>query len=554
MPRLVIQGIAPHLDDTKHQTLEDAVRDLRYDWDRRPHGGYAFPLLSALDESRLTDLGRRRLGEYRRAFGVEQPIESGGILDVSPHSPISSDAASRMADDNWLQAIARHSADARDWSTRQGGARELSSVLKEQTTADPIRFAKLALRLTDQTNTAYTNAILWGMQGAPVPADQVDVVFDCVRHIASLRQADNDRWLGFALSDHLREVPLDVVELIRDRAVSALDPIDDRGIFSSDERSPGERLRNDGLNSARGALAETLGDILVFDTDGSKTTAVIPALPILAADPVVSVRGQAAHTIGAALRSARADAVAVFPTLIDTDDSVLTVPYVRQLMMYIGNGGEPALILPVIERMLVSENATVRTCGGQVAGHAAVEWELTGPLAAVMRDTDEASRKGVAQQGASSVTRTRNVQLATATLTELFDDPAVDVRKAAAEVAAQLRNEPLLPYSTMLAALIESAAYEAATPQLFITLQNAPDRVDSLVLRAAQRYIEVSGEAAGDMRTGAAGNAHYVADLAIRGLAQARRPQERSALLDVVDGLMRVGAYGVDKAVEEAAR
>jgi hypothetical protein len=56
------------------------------------------------------------------------------------------------------------------------------------------------------------------------------------------------------------------------------------------------------------------------------------------------------------------------------------------------------------------------------------------------------------------------------------------------------------------------------------------------------------------MRTGAAGHARYVSDLVIRGLAQAREPRERSALLDVIDGLMKVGAFGVERAIDEAGR
>jgi len=127
-----------------------------------------------------------------------------------------------------------------------------------------------------------------------------------------------------------------------------------------------------------------------------------------------------------------------------------------------------------------------------------------------MAGADAASRRGAAQQCAIGVTRTRNVDLAMSTQSALFDDQAEEIGKAAAEVAGRLRHEPLLAYSAMLGTLMESAAYEAATPQLFITLQNAPDRVDALVLRAAQRFIEVSGKAAGDMRTGAAGDAHAV--------------------------------------------
>jgi hypothetical protein len=459
-----------------------------------------------------------------------------------------------MNDHNWLQAIARYDADIHDWSSSRGGAHELSQVLKEQTAADPIRFARLSLRLSATTNSAYTTAILMGLHEADVPLDQTDDFFDCVRYIARLGHTDSDRWLGWALQRHLASVPIDIVELIRDRALNASDPVDDRATVTSDEGTPGERLQMNGMNSARGSLAESLGNMLVYDSDGTRTAVVAPALPALASDPVVSVRGQVAHTISASLRFQREAAVAAFAILIDTDDSILTVLHVRRLMMYIGNGGDAATLRPVLQRMLRSDNVKVRQCGGELAVFAALQWDLTAPLYEVLDGTDSAMRKGAAEGCAIKVTNTRNLTLAMSTLSALFDDPSEEVREAAAQVARHLRQQPLQRVKSMLRALIDSSAYEAATPQLFITLQNAPDRVDALALRAAQRFIEVSGEAAGDIRTGAAGKAHYVSDLVIRGLAQAREPGERAQLLDVVDGLMRAGAYGVDEAVDEAGR
>jgi hypothetical protein len=66
--RQLIETIAPHISEEKHLALEEAVRDLRFDWERRQVGYYAFTLLSALQPSRLTALGKRRLGEYQRKF------------------------------------------------------------------------------------------------------------------------------------------------------------------------------------------------------------------------------------------------------------------------------------------------------------------------------------------------------------------------------------------------------------------------------------------------------------------------------------------------------
>jgi hypothetical protein len=123
--RLLLQAIADHVSDATHEALEILVRDLRFDWEGRSQGGfYSFTLLSALDPDRLTDVGRRRLGEYQRKFDCEQPPEPEGVTGGSIAPPISDDSAARMSDENWLQAIERYSSEGTNWQTFTGGARE----------------------------------------------------------------------------------------------------------------------------------------------------------------------------------------------------------------------------------------------------------------------------------------------------------------------------------------------------------------------------------------------------------------------------------------------
>ena len=52
----------------------------------------------------------------------------------------------------------------------------------------------------------------------------------------------------------------------------------------------------------------------------------------------------------------------------------------------------------------------------------------------------------------------------------------------------------------------------------------------------------------------AAGDAHYISELVLRGLAQTDDPAERSALLDIIDSMVRLGAYGIEDAIESSAR
>lgn len=552
--RELMQAISPHVGDDLHLQLEDMVRDLRNPYEQGRNAGYrAFTFLSALREDRLSAEGRKRLAEYRRKFQRDEPHRPRGMTGGSINSPIDSEAASKMTDNQWLKAMAKYDKDDHDWETLKGGARELSHTLKSYVVADPQRFAALALWLTPDLNAAYGDALLMGL-GEAAKLPDPEPVWKAIRHIASLSQPDHDRWLGYALRHYCRETPMDLVELILDRTVHSPDPADDTPVFlrSGDDQQRARGLRENGFNTTRGSLAESLGDLLVHDVDGDRTRLVLPHLPAMAADPVLSVRSCVAHTIAASLRHARPNAIGAFQLLIDADDLLLAADMVQRLMLYIGNVN-PEVIDHVIQRMLSSQDDEVRIAGGRLAAFAALEWERPEVMAQAL-DRDQAVRRGVAYTCAVRAEHTSNAGLASATLTHLFHDPDAEVLKAAARAAAELRDKDLKPFLDVFESLIDSPAYEYATPQLLITLQHATDRVDELVLRAAKRFIEVYGQEAADIRTRAAGDAHYISDLVVRGLAQSRDPAHRAALLDRLDRLLELGVYGIGDAIADFER
>ncbi|GAB3285128.1 NACHT domain-containing protein [Parasphingorhabdus pacifica] len=552
--REVMQAISPHLNVDLFSRLEAAVRDLRFSWEKRSPGWYAFCLLSGLDEQRLSDTGRRRLGELRRACGMEQPEEPRGVAVGFVDSPIKTSAAEYMSDDNWLQAMTKHVGEAHNWTMMTGGAMELSYVLRERTKQDPARFARLALRLTADINPAYGDGLLMGL-GEAEPIEDEDVVFVAVRHIASLGHVENDRWLGSAIRPYLKTVPLDIVELIRDRMLSTSDPSDD-GIRMWSDDGKGQQVPDilvSGINTARGSLVEAMSDLLVYDTDGARTGIVAPALDHIATDPSVPVRACAARVIGNAVRHEYGEATQAFWKLVETHDALLATRHVLRLVIYFGSQ-DSATIRPIIERMLSSEDPRVRESGGELAAFAAMEWEMEDLLAAVLDGEDTEARQGAAKMCAHRIPHTGNVPACAKTLTRLATDADEEVRKQVSEVAAALRGHALRPFERVLKTLMASPAFADAVPQLLITLEQAPDRVDDLVLLCAQRFVDESGKDAGDIRTHAAGNAQQVGELIIRGLAQSRSPAERSALLDVLDGLLVAGAHGIEKLIGESER
>jgi hypothetical protein len=221
-------------------------------------------------------------------------------------------------------------------------------------------------------------------------------------------------------------------------------------------------------------------------------------------------------------------------------------------MMFIGNV-DPERIDPVIDRMLESGHGEVRHAGGSMAAFAALQWERPQLMERALTGDIEV-RTGAAVVCSAKVDRAANSELVLATLRQLMHDDDDEVRKEVGALASHLRGQNLRPFVSFLADLIASPSYVHATPQLLITLQEAPDKVDDLVDLAAHRFLDIYGSEVADIRTGAAGDAHYIADLVVRGLAQALDKKRISALLDILDRLVELGVYGVDRAIEHAER
>lgn len=555
--RLLIDAISPHLADESFSRLERAVMEFRPSWDSRPPGRVSFALLSAMDDARLSDAGRRRLGELRRLFNEEQPPAPVSFTGGFMGSPIPQASAERMNDDQWIRAMDKHNADRENWRTLEGGARELSQVLKEEVKKDPGRFCRLTLRIGQETHPAYADAILMGLADTEAPVDD-DLVFQAVRHIASLKNPANDRWLGWALRRHLKaDVPADLIGVIIERAVRSGDPEDEKLSLESDDEDADEderdRLLERGINTARGQGAEFLGDLLVHDVDGSRTRLVVPNLDQLAVDPSLAVRACVAHLIAACLRYARPEAIAAFRKLIDTDDRVLATRHVEMLFVYIGNG-DAEEVKPVIRRMLSSAHARVRRAGGRLSAYAGLELAADELLTIARTSGDESIRTGAAKVCAGRLPFTANAAAAGAAVIQFVDDEDQQVRKEAGGIASALRGKALRPFEHELMALIASPSFSDAVPQLLITLDRAPDRVDDLILKCAQRFVEVHGTDAGDFARGAAAHAREVGELLMRAYAQAADPRTRAAVLDMLDSLLMSGAYGVAEMVDAADR
>jgi hypothetical protein len=554
--RQLLEATTPHMSVEHLRSLETAVMAFRPSYESRQGAGRtSFELLSGMDETRLSDAAKRRLGELRRKFNTDQPSAPTGVTGGFIGPPIPQEAAKRMNDDQWLGAMRKHRTDRTDYAKLTGGVHEQSQVLRAEAVNDPTRFAKLALRLTPDIPAPYASVILEAL-GQTEESIEPTLVFDAMRHIATFNNSENDQALALALHRQLDSaVPDDIISLILHRALEAPDPTEE---LWSKQAPNGQYylsgdIRTNGINTARGQAAATLGDLIVHDTDGHRTALVAPSLTQLAQDPSVAVRSCVAHLLTACLRHASTEAIAAYEHLLAADDRLLATQYVVQLAIYVG-WQDATLVEPVVQRMLASSDEDVRKAGGLLAAYAGLEFGLPQLLTAARESADAAIRLGAADLCARSLPHTSDALAAAAALKQFVVDDDEEVRKAAAQLAAELRNRELRPFSEVLTTLIASKSFTEGLPQLLITLQAAPDRIDDMVIACTRRFIDVYGEAASDISTSAAGDAHQVAQLILRAYAQASDRDRRHQALDLIDGLLVINAMGALEAVDAAGR
>jgi hypothetical protein len=550
--RELIEAVTPHWSDEALARVEQLLLTLAPEWEGSPGGYSQFTLLSAISEDRLSAAARRRLGELQRRFDSDAPREPEDMVGGFVGPPVPTSAVPYMSDDDWLRVAAKYSEDREDFGTLTGGAREQANVLAEVTQKQPGRFARLGLRFDQSHNPAYLAAILRGLGQTGETVDSADI-FAVVRRAATLGDPEFDRWLGWSLRPALTaDIPNDVIDIVVDRALHATSPEQDMWLVDAGTMGPyyGGDPFHAGMNSGRGQSALTLGDLLVHDTDGRRTAIVAPSLQQLAGDATVAVRACVGNVVNAAFRYAPEEAFSAFDVVVDTDDRLLSTDPVERLVAFVGlRDAERAT--PVVARMLESSWEKVREAGGRIAAFLAVEagaWSLE-----ALRDSPDAHvRTGAALVCAQRLPFASDTESVESALAAFFDDVSSDVRDAAARVAPALRNRPLERHRDLLKQLIASKAFAAAFPQLLITLEAADSAIADVALELIRRFILDSGIDSADIRTRAAGDAHEVAELAVR--IYVEDPDRRGEALDLVDRLLAAGAWGVEDVVGGAER
>lgn len=558
--RNLLAASSKNFRDGDFAAIESGILSFRPEGESHPDGvGYSsFTLASALPWRRLSDSAKDFLRECRVRYGEERPLPPRGIIFGAVESPVSKTEGASFTDSEWLEAITAAEDGHDDRRAFVGGPHELSLVLADLLKAAPARFISLLEGLPSGSNASYFGAALRALGDEGVEASPSDVyrfVLNCV----SRSDSEIDRWLGHALRPYLSdEIPLHVVEALASRAIQSSDPgVGPPAVTireDGDHSTHMDNLHFAGMNSARGALAETMADLLITDYAGYRASVLIDSMATLASDENPGVRSCVARLVSAALNVDVSSAVEAFIALTGSDeDRLLASRPVQDLIVYVGYR-DVATSLPIVERMLRSDVERVRRAGGALAAFFGLEVSDPELVLNARRNQDPSVRAGLASGCARRLLITSNPVLAAETIEVLMDDPDESVRKAVAGVAAVLRGHALDPHRGLLAKLIESASFDQAAAQIFLTLDQALEKIDELVMLAARRYLELHGNHVGDISTHAAADAHKIAELVVRAYSQSRDDDLRRAALDLVDEMLMHGVLNIRDLLQDSER
>jgi hypothetical protein len=544
--RELLEATSGEMSAERYSAVEKAILDFDPEDEKRAEyrrwrGMGRLTLLQGLSPERLTPKARRERDELERKIG--EVVRPRGITSGWVKSPIATEKTKLMSDEQWLSAIREYKSDEHTDDFLKGGAMQLSQELEERTKEDPTRFAHLGTELNTDDNPSYLSAVLRGLGSAQQELEP-EGAFELIRHAAGTESTEVGRWLGWPLRSLLGgAIPPDVIELLVERAQSSEDPREDRNGDLD--------LLMVGMNSVRGTLAGTLADLITTDPSAERRDLVRPAVAALAADPSLAVRAMAARLLHAYLASEPELVLEHVPKLFE--DPILETTTFERLV-----GGlainHPADALPIVARMLESPSAEARQSGGRLSAWMSSTEVDEGPLRSIMAGKDAAVRAGAAEVLATRIKLIADRDQAIADLVALLNDPDEGVRKAAARFPIALREEELAPWAELIEQAIASAGFNELLAQLLITLEQAKDEVGTLILIAAERFVDAYADSIGDISTRAAADARSLGDLILRAARESHDKETTRRVLDTVDLFLSRGAYNFADALDQEER
>ncbi|MFJ2862591.1 hypothetical protein [Kitasatospora sp. NPDC087314] len=516
--RDMIKFVSRRCSSATFNCLLTALLQLYPSWERRrpDHRGFGlgllgitqYRLLSAVDPTRLTDLARRRLGEWERKFetpGVLAPAPASEVRAVAP--PISDEAGARMKDSHWLNALAIYAKPEHNeqWST-QGGAFELSQTLGRRAEREPQRFARIALTLDSASPLIYFAAIL----RAVAPSLDADHFTDLCVHVYQCVGPSSIPDICRTIDSNRTNTNQALVELL-DRF--SQDQTAAHGYSATDD------LVTAGINTSRGHAVWTAGALL--SQSDQHLSALTQIVQRLSSDPSPAVRACAALAVHVLHKHDPNTALDLADELLADPTANLYSAYTVRDLLVLALQQDVARFSHYLSEALQLP-ADAGSNAGQIWAILAI-WEvLTPELPQTVQELSEPARSGAAQIFAQYPGRSLPW------LPCLFDDADATVRESASRATANIDQLNGTALNDFVKAFTHSTAFPKNSKNLLITLNRQTTRLPQSALEACER--------AATLDTDRALAGHYVIPLVLRLYRQTSRG-DRERCLDIIDRL-----------------
>ena len=558
--RQLLESISPHCSDEKLVQLEAFLLGYYSDWERsnpsRNQFGYAqFTLLSGIVKARRSEEVIRRLKEWQRKFGFQEPASPTPIEAYQVQSPITEDAAERLSDEHWLSAILRYDtgrSNFRQDGSVVGGVHELSRVLESEVKRDPGRFAELVLRFPARANPSYFEAVLRGLT-------DTDVDFETILRVTERCHRIEGRPLGRFICDPIAssaqdDLPPQALSLVAWYATEDPDPEEDvwpTQVSPEKTNRVDERILTNGINTNRGRAARAMARLI--EHDHKRIAYFQPALEEMVLDTSTAVKSCVAQTLLAVLRHDRDFAVELFQQLCNTEDALLQTRFIERFLLFALQTHFQELS-HILGRMVSSQLPGVTSAGARQACLVALDLPEAAELAKLCLSGTEAQRIGAAQVMAANVRTATYRSFCGEALIKLFNDCSDEVRSEAAQCFSRFEGTQLEEFEHLIAQFVSGDAFQQNYTYLLMALEETTAKLPEVTLTACERFVDIAGLASSDIGTGTAWSADTVTKLTLRIYQQSKEDTIRARSLNLIDKLMENSAYGIDEALENFER
>lgn len=539
-----------------------------------PVGHRQYFLLSAVAESRLSGVARRRVQEFRRKFGPPNFTRSPGVELSFVGSPIPLAGCCRMSDSEWLGAMRKYSKDREFRNTGDdrwlGGAVELSRQLQRMASRQGERFANLGLRMPLDLHPYYFGAIVHGLaeppnesKGEPEipagPAADIALMACLVERLHEIKDWPCARevcWLVRKTAD--RPWPDSVLRIIAEYATKHRDPQRETwrdGFENGGTIGYGGDMFSEGINTTRGAAAEAISSLLWANS--ARAELLRESVETLVCDPSPAVRSCAVECCTFWLQIDRDEAVQLFLRLTAIDeDRLLSTRMIWRFLLYAIRTHARALS-DVVDRMVNSRFPEVAERGATLAWGA---WSMQGvspETADSCRDGSEAQRIGCAKAAAQLYETEACREAAHDLLKVAFQDASSEVRRAACETFRVREGEPADYLANLMDECLKSPARSEGIRGILHTVEHTGTpilRFADVILSAVALLSSDLAEEAESIQGSLGFEARQIARILLRIYEQARergKDELAEKCLDSIDRMLEAQVGDAPRRISE---